>query len=366
MVIATDGKTNMAGKHKADSLVTLFGEKAFEYAANGRIDIEVWKRAQGAILVNASPNLTSQVAKLTSVSRVFPETSKRLRSSLRALRLHQWLKNLLVFVPLLAAHLVQDLGLLTEATIAFVAYSLTASSTYILNDLLDLPADRAHPRKRFRPFAAGDISIVQGWIFLLSLLAAALGLALLLPVNFIWLLGGYCLITLAYSVWIKKWVVLDIITLAGLYSFRILTGAAATGIQPSFWLLAFSMFIFLSLALVKRYSELFIMLQSGKEQARGRAYHVEDLPLLESLGTASGYMAVLVLAMYINSTDVTRLYSQPRWLWLLCLSLLYWISRVWLKTHRGEMHDDPLVFALQDRASQLMIVLGVCLLYLAL
>jgi 4-hydroxybenzoate polyprenyltransferase len=235
-----------------------------------------------------------------------------------------------------------------------------------LNDLLDLSADRAHPRKRFRPFAAGNISIIHGFVLLPCLLAAALVLTLLLPVNFIWLLGGYYSITLAYSLWIKKWAVLDIITLAGLYSFRILTGAAATWIQPSFWLLAFSMFIFLSLALVKRYSELSVVLKSGKAQASGRGYRVDDLPLLESLGTASGYMAVLVLALYINSADVTRLYSQPRWLWLLCPLLLYWISHIWIKTHRGEMHDDPVIFAVQDRSSWLILVLGACGLCLAM
>jgi 4-hydroxybenzoate polyprenyltransferase len=366
MVIATDGDKNVCGKYKAESLVTAFGEQAFEYAANDWIDMEVWKRARGAILVNASTRLQSQVVKLTSVSQVFPDTSKRLRSYLKALRLHQWLKNLLVFVPLCTAHLVHDFGLLTQATVAFLAYSLTASSTYVVNDLLDLPADRAHPRKRFRPFAAGDISIVQGFVLLPGLLAAALVLTLLLPARFVWLLGGYSLITLAYSLWLKKWVVLDIITLAGLYSLRILTGAAATGIQPSFWLLAFSMFIFLSLALVKRCSELSVVLKSGKEQASGRGYRVDDLSLLESLGTASGYMAVLVLALYINSADVTRLYSQPRWLWLLCPLLLYWISHIWIKTHRGEMHDDPVIFAVQDKPSWLILVLGACGLYLAL
>jgi 4-hydroxybenzoate polyprenyltransferase len=306
------------------------------------------------------------VVKLTSVSQVFPGTSKWLRSYLKALRLHQWLKNLLIFVPLCTAHLVHDFALLPQAIVAFLAYSLTASSAYILNDLLDLPADRAHPRKRFRPFAAGDIAIVHGFVLLPGLLAAALVLTLLLPANFIWFLGGYALLTLMYSLWIKQCIVLDVVTLACLYSFRILTGAAATGIELSFWLLTFSMFIFLSLALVKRYAELSVMLKHGKRQASGRGYRLDDLPLLESLGTASGYMAVLVLALYINSADVTRLYSQPRWLWLLCLLLLYWISHMWIKTHRGEMHDDPVIFAVRDRWSWLILVLGACGLYLAL
>lgn len=364
-VIATDGDKNLRGKHKAAYLVTAFGEQGFEYAANSRIDMEVWKWAQGAILVNASPGLQDKVAKLTCVTQVLPGTSKRFCSYLQALRLHQWLKNILVFVPLFAAHLVHDLGLLTQAAVAFLAYGLTASSTYMLNDLLDLSADRSHPRKRFRPFAVGDIPIAQGLMLMPCLLAAALALTWLLPANFIWLLGGYYFTTLAYSLWIKKWVVLDVITLAGLYSCRILTGAVATGIHLSFWLLAFSMFIFLSLALVKRYSELSVMLKSGKKTSSGRGYHVDDLPFLENLGTSSGYLAVLVLALYINSTDITRHYSQPMWLWLLCPLLLYWISRIWMKTHRDEMHDDPLIFALGDRPSQYIAILGAFGLYLA-
>ena len=364
-VIAVDGEKNMGGKHKADSVVAAFGEQGFEYAANCRTDLEVWKRAQGALLVSASRGLQAKAAQLTSVTQVFPATSARWRGSLKALRLHQWLKNPLVFVPLFAAHLMYDVGLLTQVSVAFLAYGLTASSTYILNDLLDLPADRAYPRKRFRPFAAGDVPIAWGLMLLPALLAAALALTWLLPANFVWLLGGYYLTTLAYSLWIKTWEVLDVMTLASLYNFRILTGAAATGICLSFWLLAFSMFLFLSLALVKRYSELYGTLQSGKEHASGRGYHVNDLSLLECLGITSGYMAVLIFALYIHSPDVTHHYAQSMWLWLLCLLLLYWISHMWMQTHRGAMHDDPLVFALQDRRSWLLAVLGGVGLYLA-
>jgi 4-hydroxybenzoate polyprenyltransferase len=364
-IIASDSDKNIRGQLKADSLATAFGEQGFEYAANSRVDIAVWKRAQGAILVNASPRLQQKVAKFTRMIRTFPTSSIRPHSYLQVLRLHQWLKNLLVFVPLFSAHLVHDLGLVSQAAMAFLAYCLTASSTYVLNDLLDLSADRSHPRKGRRPFAAGDIPIARGFLFIPSLLVAAFALTLFLPANVVWLLGGYCLTTLAYSLWIKQRALLDVVTLASLYSCRILTGGAATGIHLSFWLLAFSMFIFLSLALVKRYSELQSALKNGKETASGRGYHVDDLPLLESLGTSSAYLAVLVLALYINSSDVTRLYSRPMWLWLLCPLLLYWISRIWMKTHRGEMHDDPLVFALWDRQSQLITLLGVFGMYLA-
>jgi 4-hydroxybenzoate polyprenyltransferase len=198
-----------------------------------------------------------------------------------------------------------------------------------------------------------------------ALLIAAFALTYFLPKPFVWYLGGYYLTTLSYSLWIKNRVVLDVMTLAGLYSFRVLAGAAATAIHLSFWLLAFTISTTLSLALVKRYSELQVMLKSGQAKAYGRGYHVDDLPLLESLGTASGYMAVLVLALYLNGNDVARHYTQPMWLWPLCPLLLYWISRTWMLTHRGEMHDDPLVFALQDRTSQLTAVFGAIVLYLA-
>lgn len=364
-VMATDGTLNMKGKSKADRLVATFGAQAFEYAGDSWADVQVWEQARGAILVNASARLQHKTTQLTSVTHVFPETSRPFTSYLHALRVHQWLKNLLMFVPLLTAHMLHDVGLLAQASLAFLAFGLTASSTYVVNDLLDLPADRAHPSKHRRPFAAGAIPIVHGLLLIPSLLGGALLLACLLPSNFLWLLGGYYLITLAYSFWIKQQAILDIMTLAGLYSLRILAGAAATEIQPSFWLLAFSMFLFLSLALVKCYAELYNVLQRGKQQATNRGYRVEDLPLLESLGTASGYMAVLVLALYMHSPAVTRHYSQPLWLVILLPLLLCWISHVWIKTHRGEMYDDPVVFAVRDRLSICTALLGAVGLYYA-
>ncbi len=365
LIMATDAVENLSGNNKRDRLVAAFGERGFDYAANGSIDLAVWRKARGAILVNVSRRVHNQAAKITRILEVVPHAAMGLRPYLRALRLHQWAKNLLVFVPLFSAHLVQDLNLMAQAAMAFVAYGLAASSAYVLNDLLDLSADRAHPRKRFRPFASGELPIAHGIALIPCLLAAALALSFLLPPAFGWLLAGYYLTTLAYSLWIKNQEVLDVITLAGLYSFRVIAGGAATEIRVSFWLLAFTMCVSLSLALVKRYFELRVMLKDGKEKASGRGYHIDDLPFLESLGTASGAMAVLVLALYINSADVTRHYSQPQWLWVLCPLLLYWISRAWMKTHRGEMNDDPLVFALQDRLSHLIAVLGAIVVLLA-
>jgi len=356
LVMGSDEAINLKGKCKSDSLVRAFGDRGFEYAGNARVDLEVWRCSRAAILVNASRSVEARAVKLTEIAGVFQNRSLTLRSYLRALRLHQWLKNLLVFVPLFAGHLADDVGLVKNATIGFLAFGFTASSAYILNDLLDLFSDRGHPRKRFRPFASGDIPLTHGIVLIPCLLAAAVTLSLLLPLRFGLMLAVYYLATVGYSLWIKNEVVLDVIVLACLYSCRVLAGAAATEIAPFFSLLAFTVFIFLSLALIKRYSELQVMLRDGKKSAKGRGYYVDDLPFLESLGTASGAIAVLVLALYINSVDVLRHYSQPEWLWLLCPLLLYWIGYTWMKTHRGEMNDDPLLFATQNRLSQMLAV----------
>ncbi len=285
-----------------------------------------------------------------------------LSACIRAMRPHQWAKNTLVFLPLLAAHQIANGQALLLAILAFASYGLCASSVYVLNDLLDLEADRAHPRKRKRPFAAGDISLMLGAAMVPMLLGASVGIALMLPPAFLAVLASYYLTTLAYSLWLKRLVVFDVIALAGLYTSRIIAGAAATSIIPSFWLLALSMFLFLSLALVKRYSELYAMRQSEKKRASGRGYEVDDLPLLMSLGNTSGLLSVLVLALYVNSPDVHRLYSHAYLLWLALPILLFWVCRVWMKTHRGEMHDDPVVFAARDRVS---LICGVLMAFVA-
>lgn len=350
-VVATDKDLNLSGGNKAGLLVKMFGEKGFDYAGNSRTDLKVWRHAAGAVVVNAPASLSSEAAQLCTVVQTFSSGPLRIGDYLKALRPHQWLKNVLVFLPLMAAHKIGDWQLVINAVQAFVAYGLCASSVYLLNDLLDLPSDREHPRKRKRPFASGAVPISHGVLLIPLLLGAALVISSTLPSLFLLVLGGYYITTLAYSIWLKNRVLLDVITLAGLYTFRIIAGAAATAISPSFWLLAFSMFLFLSLALVKRYSELLVVLKQNKANATGRGYNVDDLPLLMSLGASSGFVSVLVMALYLNSTDVNKLYDHPQILWLILPFLLYWISRVWMKTHRGEMHDDPVIFAARDKIS---------------
>lgn len=270
-----------------------------------------------------------------------------------ALRLHQWLKNLLVFVPLFAAHLHLEPSLVLRALAAFAAFSLCASGVYLLNDLLDLEDDRNHPVKSTRPFAAGRIPVRHGVGAIPALLAASFGLALwLLPGEFAITLGVYYTLTVLYSLVLKRHMMLDVVTLASLYTLRVIAGGTAIGVTLSFWLLAFSMFMFLSLALVKRYAELFQAHAAGQDgRARGRGYFPDDLPIIAALGAASGYMAVLVLALYINDANTARLYARPQLIWLACPLLLVWIGRVWMLAHRGRMSEDPVIFAIRDRTS---------------
>ncbi|MFZ1830709.1 MAG: UbiA family prenyltransferase [Candidatus Competibacteraceae bacterium] len=355
-VLATDGDCNLAGPHKAETLVKRYGEHGFDYAGNAAIDLAVWKHARHAIVVNASASVAQQASTVCEVERVFSSPEKPWQPWVKELRLYQWLKNALIFVPLAAGHAWDQPDKLLLALLAFLSFGLCASSVYLLNDLLDLASDRRHPRKCRRPFAAGKLPIAQGVAAIPILLMTAFGLSVLITPEFTTTLATYYVFTLAYSLRLKQSLMLDAIVLAGLYTLRIIAGAAAVQIMPSFWLLAFSMFLFLSLALVKRYSELWTMRERGELSARGRGYHVDDLGVLQSLGAAAGYLAVLVLALYVNSETSRELYGQPMVIWLLCPVLLYWISRVWLITHRGEMHDDPILFALTDPHSRYMLL----------
>ncbi len=358
-ILATTDDHNLSGAAKRAELVKRFGKRGFDYAGNARGDLIIWADAAEAVVVNPECGVRARVEKLGIPTHYFEDRGTAVLSMAKALRLHQWLKNLLVFVPLVAAHQVGDPHSRLQAGIAFFAFCLIASSVYVLNDLLDLESDRRHPRKKGRVFASGTLPVVYGiaMIPLLLVLGATLSLALL-PVSFLLALAAYYALSIAYSLLARTKVILDVLFLAGLYTLRILAGAAAVSVTPSFWLLAFSMFLFLSLALVKRYSELMLMRHEGIAKAAGRGYTVEDLPVLQSLGAASGYMSVLVLALYINSPDVYALYTRPNMLWGLCPLLLFWVSRMWMITHRGRMHDDPVVFAARDPVSLLVAVLG--------
>lgn len=285
---------------------------------------------------------------------------------IRAFRPHHWLKNILVFIPLITSHQIDNPQLILRTLLAFIAFSLCASGVYLLNDLLDIPADRRHPRKCKRPFAAASISIKTGTLLIPALTFTAFAIGLFLTMPFVYVLAVYLTCTVLYSIWLKKMVLIDVITLAFLYTIRILAGGAAVNIVPSFWLLSFSIFVFFSLALIKRSSELLQVQSLKQNKLDGRGYWIDDINIIQSFGIASGYMSVLVLALYINSDNVRLLYKHPQVIWLLCPLLLYWISRMWLITNRGTMHDDPLLFAIRDRTSHALAILGVVALWLAL
>jgi len=349
-VLASDSQVNLSGSQKRAALDERFGSKGYVYAGNAAVDLKVWSSCDAAVVVGA-PSLVGSAEKLCTVEKHIALPKPGLKVFIKALRVHQWVKNGLIFVPLLTAHSIMDATLLISGVLAFIAFSLCASSVYFLNDLLDLNEDRRHSTKKNRPFAAGTLSLLVGIVGTPVLLLLSALVCLVLPPEFALVLLCYYVLTVAYSFKLKRMVMVDVVTLASLYTVRIVAGAAAIGVILSFWLLSFSVFVFLSLAIVKRYTELMKLKSKSAKKALGRGYQVEDLELLSSLGGASGYISVLVLALYINSPDIKSLYTNPVLMWPACLVMLYWVSRVWIIAHRGNMNDDPIVFALKDRAS---------------
>lgn len=364
-VLASDGKTNLKGSHKAAALASRFGDRGYSYAGDGRADLPVWKLAATALVIGDDGRLADRVRETTPVEKTLSSGSSAGWPFVRALRLHQWVKNILIFVPLVAAHRVADPVALWQTTLAFLSFGLTASAGYLLNDLVDVEVDRHHPTKKYRPFASGALDFRAGFLGAPALLIAGAGISLLLPAAFTIALLGYFTATQFYSFYLKRIVLADVFMLAMLYTARIIAGAIAITVPTSQWLLAFSIFLFLSMAFVKRYSELNALKLEEKDLAAGRGYRVIDFELLSSFGAASGYIAVLVFALYINSPEVGVLYRAPEYLWLFCLVLLYWISRVWIIAHRGGMHDDPIIFALKDRVSYAVGAAGVASFILA-
>lgn len=350
-VMASDGKTNLSGRLKANALEARFGVAGFDYVGNSRADLAVWKRARRAIVVNASADLTQKARQHCEVEHVFPAPRRTFKTLGRILRVHQWLKNILLFIPVIAAHQIMDMSTWTTLLIAFCAFSLCASSVYVTNDLLDLEHDRQHPRKCKRAFASGAVPAWVGIVLAPLLLLISLAVSFLVSSSFFICLMVYFFATCAYSWGLKRLVLIDCLTLAMLYTMRIIAGAVAAGLSLSFWLLAFSVFLFLSLAFVKRYAE--FAGQTRNNKLHGRGYLTTDAPLVQSLGITAGYLSILVLALYLNSQEILVLYKTPELIWATVPILLYWISWMWLQAHRGKMHDDPLIYAVKDKASLL-------------
>lgn len=348
-IVSNNGEST-AAERKRRALVERYGVGGFDFAGGDPADLSVWEASRGAVVIG-NDRLKERVAQKTQVMDTFAQPRAGLRTWIKAIRLHQWVKNALIFLPALLAHQIADPAVLFHTVVAFLAFGCCASSVYLTNDLFDLAADRQHPRKRRRPFAAGVLSVRSGIAASLGLALCAVFLSAVVGWSFAAVLAGYYVLTWSYSLRLKRVALLDVMMLAGLYTLRIIAGSAATGISLSFWLLAFSIFVFLSLGFVKRYAELYDSRKAGKLPGNARGYGADDLPLIISLGTAAGYCSVVVMAVYINSADSVALYRHHKPLWLICPVMLFWISRIWMLAARGHMHDDPVVFALRDKIS---------------
>ncbi|WP_410016126.1 UbiA family prenyltransferase [Sodalis sp. C49] len=353
-VIASNKKKNISAKNKANSILSFTQGKGFDYAGNSKEDISVWEKADHAILVDLPKKFVKNVK--IPILLDYRSENRVLSSWLKELRVHQWAKNFLIFVPFLAAHQLGNAETIINCIIAFIAFSLCASSVYLLNDLLDLSADRAHKKKKYRPLASGDISILHGCIGAVLFLTVSFLIGMTLPTNFLWVLISYYIITISYSFYFKTKTVIDVTTLALLYSLRVIAGAAATGIFLSNWLLSFSMFLFFSLAVVKRVVELKDS-NDSEEKLKGRGYYPSDLPILLAAGISSGYISIHIFVLYIDSFASSKLYSNSNLLYLIAPILFIWLTRIWILTWRNAMNEDPVAFAIKDRASQLMCVL---------
>ncbi|MFK8054113.1 MAG: UbiA family prenyltransferase [Woeseiaceae bacterium] len=364
-VIASSADLNLSGERKLQEI--LKQADVFDYAGNAMVDLPIWKAALSALVVNAEHGVLDRARDAGNVSQVFDDrVGHRAKPFIKAMRLHQWLKNALIFVPIVVTHSLADIASDGVAFVAFIAFGLCASSVYLLNDLLDLADDRKHATKCMRPFAAGSVSIVHGTLLIPVLLIVAFLISLALPTQFTMVLGIYYLITVSYSIRLKQAALVDVMVLASLYTMRIIAGAAALGTYPSFWLLTFSMFLFLSLALVKRYTELLAMQERDNTTTSGRGYRAEDINLLSQFGTTSACISILVLALYINSNEILELYSKPYIIWMLCPLTFYVITRIWLLARRRELDEDPVVFVIKDRRSQWLGVVAAILLWLAI
>ena len=378
--LASDGANNLAGGNKLTLLQQRFGPD-FSYVGNASPDVPILTVCRAPMVANPSSSLMSGLrASKVTPAHIFRDQSSPLKAWLKAVRLHQWAKNTLIFLPLILAHGYRGpgaFGSILGAVLGFFAFGLCASGTYIVNDLLDIEADRRHTSKRRRPFAAGNLSAISGVMVVVLFVATSFMIAYLIPkiighfgtVGLIYPLATvkwlalYAISTTAYSLALKRVVLLDVVVLSGLYTLRIIAGSACSGIAISTWLGGFSIFFFLSLAFIKRFAELENLRARGAVPTNGRGYLIADIEQLRAFGTASAYASVVVLTMYISNVD-NKLYHHPQRLWLLLPVVLLWVSQLWLLASRGELNEDPVVFAITDKRS-LFLGLVVALIALA-
>jgi 4-hydroxybenzoate polyprenyltransferase len=350
-VYGTENKVNLKGANKLKLLTEKFGKGKFDYIANSLSDVKIFTSCRYSYLVNPSKSLEKRTIARSNLKYVWHCGKNSPRDYLKAMRVYQWLKNLLLFVPLITSHLIGSVPLFVKTLEAFFLFSFVASAGYLINDLLDLNADRAHPRKKFRALASGKLSIPS--VFILAFILFSVGIFFAIKINFLFfiVLLSYFFLSMIYSLYLKKIILYDIFILTVLYSIRIVAGGIVVNVVLSFWLIAFSVFLFLSLAFVKRCSELIQIGKNNDLKNRGRGYSGEDIILLQIMGIVCGFMSIIVFSLYINSAEVVRLYAQPKILWLISFLFLFWISRIWFYTIRGKMTDDPIIFAVKDITS---------------
>jgi 4-hydroxybenzoate polyprenyltransferase len=362
-VLASDGRTNLSGRRKADALCERYGAGAFDYFGNDWADVPVWRVSAGARAVCASPRLVRHVSAQRALSQIGAPRPGSARALVKAMRPHQWVKNVLVFVPLFASHKVVRPELWMPTLLTFAAFCLCASAIYLINDVLDVQADRRHPRKRHRPIAAGHVSIPVSIVAAAALLVSGLAVAAFgVSLSVAMIAIGYIATTTAYSMFLKRRPVADVFTLTGLYVVRVFAGGAAIATPPSSWLLGFALFVFLSLAWLKRYAEV----AATEGWLAGRGYRHDDGAWMQAIGTSAGYMAIVVLALYLTAPEVAVLYTRPQVLWLLCPLFLYWLTRMWFRAGRGLVHDDPVVETLKDRNGYILLALGALIMLAAI
>lgn len=358
-VYGSTESVNLTGNRKRDLLVERYGEASYEYIGDSFQDLPVWKTASEIVSINPTPYVKNRLKTYTQPVDIIENKKNYFTTLVKEIRIYQWVKNLLIFLPLLMAHEFDDPQKFVMAIIGFFCFSFVASAVYLFNDIFDVEADRAHPSKKNRPIASGNFGIVDAVV--ISTIMNTIGMtvaAAVMPFEFFITLLIYQLSTSVYSFLLKKIYVLDIIYLAALYTIRLLSGAFATGVEASTWLLAFSMFIFLSLAFLKRFVELVQLSAENKNIAKGRAYNTEDISALRSFGTSSAYISILVFALYIQSEKIVILYKTPELLWLVVPLLLYWITRMWFLAEKGKVDDDPVVFTCKDPVSYIVAILS--------
>jgi 4-hydroxybenzoate polyprenyltransferase len=363
-IFASDQTTNLAGDVKAKQLVQAFGGSGFDYIGNGRADLPVWEKATKRIAVRCSSSVTKYLRSSEMDAELLPSAKPGFGAWLKLLRLHQYSKNALLFVPLVTAHAFNLSAILVE-TLAFIAFSLCASSIYVVNDMVDLTADRSHPTKYNRPLASGAIPLTHGLVGALILLSAGLTVAGAVSLKFLGVLLGYLTLTTSYTFFLKRKLLVDVVALAGLYTIRVVAGAVAIDVPVSQWLLGFSLFIFTTLALVKRFTELAVRLDKGLPDPGNRNYRRDDLNVIAALAAAAGFNSVTVFALYVSSDSIRALYRHPEILWLFCPILMYWVGRILILANRRQMHEDPIAFALHDHVSYLALAAAAAIILIA-